>query len=804
MAQVHEQAVEINPVDPIRPHPAPVAVGSENFEAAIDNGAQILRRFSDSKWTDNALLLMGKSYYYLQEYFLARQKFEELLALPVSPLTTEAIIWKARTLLDTKSYSEGVQFLEEQLKNEEINWRSGSRAEAQVVLAQYLALQQNWDRAVVLLESAVPDLKAQELKGRSYFLWGQALENQGELIRAYQVFDNVKRYFLDYEYLYWAEMKQAQVSRKGGRNELAAAIYNNMLRDDKSFDRRNEIRFELAQTYAEQGNYQQAKNTYREIIATSTKSNARQLMADTYYRLGELYSNQYANYRLAATFYDSSSTLSVQTQQATGQNANTLAEAYNRYSTLREEVAKIDSLLHLGSLSEEQLQARLNTIRQQRLETMQESQTLVQQTRNTLANTSDSEMITNARSTNQAATFGFLNYRNEKLLAQGQEEFTATWGQRPLVDDWRRREAIVNKNIKNPTSERPTMKAQDSDAEALNDQALGINLGEIPRTGRDRAKLKQEQMKTLYQLGSLFFLSLNQPDSAATYYRKILQRSPGMELESQTLYSLHEVYQAQNMPDSVAIYRKKILNRYPRTRYAEQIQSRTEAMNTRRSEDSGEELRERAQELIINKSAKIPSAHKADQLLKLANQDSSGTLAPSLYFEAIREQIRYAHHQDSLTVGSESATHASYSGPEWDKVRQMAAEFIERYPNAKQTPQVKSWLSMLQAPQTVEDATTCSALNVEPQMIPSKQEFLKTINLPEKVEGMNISGRIFYRLSITPEGKVASVQLLSNPTNLGIEDVYEKAILNELRFEPIYHQGRAVKLTCDIDFPISN
>ncbi len=804
IALVDEQPVNIDPSDPVRPHPAPDNVGVEYFEAAIDNGALILRRFSDSKWTDDALLLMGKSYYYLQEFFLARQNFDELLELTASALKKEAIIWKARTMLDTGSFTEGIQFLEKQLENEEVKWDSNSRAEAQVLLAQHMAMQKNWDGAVEILEDAVPSLKSQELKGRSYFLWGQALETQGELIRAYQVYDNVKRYFLDYEYLYWAEMKQAQVSRKGGRNELAAAIYNNLLRDDKSYDRRNAIQFELAQTYAEQGNYKQAEAAYREILETNTRNGTRQLLADTYYQLGELYSNYYSNYSLAAAYYDSSSTLSVQAPQATGENANLLAEAYNRYATLQDEIARIDSLLTLGSLSDEQLQARLNTIRQERLEVMQESQPVVQQTRNTLANSSEPEMVTSATSMNdQTAAFGFLNYRNENLLSQGQQAFIATWGQRPLVDDWRRREAILNKNVENAATKRETDTVKARDTEALNDKTLGIDLEEIPRTRKDRAQLKQRQLNTFYKLGSLFFLSLNQPDSAATYYRKILERSPDSELEAQTLYSMHELYQSQQMPDSAAFFREKILNQYPQSRYAARIEVQIEGENSKRAEKSTENVRQRALEIISSENAQKPSRQTADKLRELAIQDSSNTLAPALYFEAIREQIRYAHSRDSVTTASDSLDQQMYAGAEWNKVREMAAEFTERYPTAKQTPKVEGWLSVLQGYKNANMVLTCSQLGVEPQMIPTKQKFVEAINLPAKVERMNISGQITYRLRITPKGKVASLELLSNPSNLGIEEAYEKAILNDLRFEPISYEGQAVEVNCDIEFPIS-
>ncbi|PSQ68505.1 MAG: hypothetical protein BRD25_00240, partial [Bacteroidetes bacterium QH_1_61_8] len=62
------------------------------FDQAIQKSADVLREHPDSKWTDDALLLIGKSYFYQQSYVGAAEKFREVLAVD-GGRTGEARFW---------------------------------------------------------------------------------------------------------------------------------------------------------------------------------------------------------------------------------------------------------------------------------------------------------------------------------------------------------------------------------------------------------------------------------------------------------------------------------------------------------------------------------------------------------------------------------------------------------------------------------------------------------------------------------------------------------------------------------------
>ena len=75
------QKPELNPERPIRIHPPPNRAGQTEFDNAIDKGAKILRDHEQSKFVDDALLLIGRAYFYQSEFYNAEQKFTSRLDL---------------------------------------------------------------------------------------------------------------------------------------------------------------------------------------------------------------------------------------------------------------------------------------------------------------------------------------------------------------------------------------------------------------------------------------------------------------------------------------------------------------------------------------------------------------------------------------------------------------------------------------------------------------------------------------------------------------------------------------------------
>lgn len=86
-----------------------VASAKPKFESAIKKSAAVIKNYSTSRWVDDALYLVGMSYYQMGDYPRAIAKFENLEAVfPDSPFLDDAQFYRALALIGDRQYARGV------------------------------------------------------------------------------------------------------------------------------------------------------------------------------------------------------------------------------------------------------------------------------------------------------------------------------------------------------------------------------------------------------------------------------------------------------------------------------------------------------------------------------------------------------------------------------------------------------------------------------------------------------------------------------------------------------------------------
>ena len=790
-----EQSLSVNLNKPVRVHRSPEAVDNESFEQAIQKCALILKRHQQSKWVDDALLLMGKSYYYLQEFSAAVDRFEQVSELSSDKnIKQQAAIWKGRTLLDQQAFEEGTGYLEQTIEDYPQGWSVQTIAELQVLLGEHHAMLENWGKATNYLSAAIGKIEDKSLLAGVYFLYGQALERQERYGEALFSFQQVPPLFPGMAYTYWALLKQAEVNRRQGNWETALTIYQQLHRNDSYSDQQNLLSYQIAYTLELQGNIEQAEQRYKQLLDAGDEQIAnRTLQARIYYRLGRIYSQHYRDYTAAATYFDRSANLrSSSNFDVEDRKTDDLADAYGQYAMLKQSVEKADSLLWLGELPKDKLNLVLGRLQAQRRQELLKDRE--ENTGESLVNQQEFP-IEEQQESSESGMYGFLNYRSENLTAKGKKEFRSIWGDRPLVDNWRRRQAI--RQVAGEEREDSSQGYRDNSADVSGRRVAALNLEAIPQTLPEKKKLKAERATLYYQLGNVLFLDLNQPDSAAVYFHKVINSDADSSLHSRAMYALHELFSVQQEADSSRYWAKQIRLQFPNSQYARLINDKSTGLE-RRAPDSDKLLREEYQQ-IAEKGA------MASKIRTLALRNSSATLSSYIHYQAIEAYIKKTKQgappvvktKDTGTLQFDMAT------AHWDSVRLVLAEHDSLFPNSPYQSRVQLLQEEIgDSSRSLNKWPTCREQDIRLKVLPSMEHFLRSVQMPKHMEGQSLSGEITYSFVVGEKGQIYSYTLTSPPTLPEVEGALESAFEESLEFKPLSINRSFSKIRCSVTFPI--
>jgi tetratricopeptide (TPR) repeat protein len=576
---MESQTVTINAARPIRIHQTPVRAGQADFDRAIEKAADVLRNHEDSKWIDDALELIGKSYFQLSQFFSAEQKFNEIFTASANPQVRQrAVLWKGRIFLETNRHNEGIRYLNATIASEEYDWNPQILSELQLVLGQMYVHVENWEEATSALTSGISTIRDEELRSRANFLNAQVLERLDRKEEALSAYSGISRKYPDYQLILMANLKHAEINRELGNLDRSYRDLYAMSRDDKNFEQIGDINYEIGRTLQFKGEPTEAFEIYEDVLYNSIRPPTRETIAKTHYAIAELYRFNFDDFTMAAAYYDSSARSATDLSRLPEEfDASELARSFGDYARLSSEIHKLDSLMWLGSLPRAQFDSVLTRIRDQRLQEYQRQMRQDQLRGTTLVNISQGGQESTQQNTQQS---GFLNHRNPVLVAQAAESFAAIWDGRPLVDDWRRLQAVrqqaaaIAQQQTQETTPTSGINGSNQISNVSIPTELNIDLSVIPFTEADKNKMRENIASYEYQLGNVFYLNLGMPDSAITHYQRVVNEFTTAPIRPQAMYTVADIYISYNDMDSAIEWANRIVDTYPASTVAQRIVSR--------------------------------------------------------------------------------------------------------------------------------------------------------------------------------------------------------------------------------------
>ncbi len=536
-----------------------------DFDKVITKCAEILRKHPRSKWVDNSLLLIGKAYFFKNNFVGAEQKFNEVIRSE-SPLRDEARFWLGRTLVAAEASDDAVAHLEESLAGEiDKKWRP----QLNLLIADLYAQDGEWEKSLEKIDAGMDGAKDDETAGRAQFLKGQILETLGRYQEAADAFHRVRKYKPLYELAYAAQYSRARITGLYIDSEQGLKLVSKMAKDDKHFDNLDHIDFAEAQIYQEKKDGEAALAIYLDMLYPDPairRPVSGDLKGKVHYSLGELHRDLSKDYVLASMYFDTSATVlrlppeadQLYTTQAVHDFKDN-ADVFKRFREVAVNIERMDSLLFLGTLTDQEFEDELVRIQEVRQIAARRKRDDIERRRAEAGfggGGGVSQLGGSGRSPKASGeSNGFLDHRSEDRIRQGFQQFRTTWGERPLVHDWRREEAVAQAVAEVESSEE-----LDSVTEALELGLAPLDPTAVPRDSLSLSKMLTERANSRYELGNVLFLALNKPDSALTWYQKVIEEDGEEEVALRALYATAEASEATGDTETAANIFRQIVS----------------------------------------------------------------------------------------------------------------------------------------------------------------------------------------------------------------------------------------------------
>ncbi len=548
--------------------PIPTKESSEaesgNLNEVILRANRIALEKYESNWIDDAFLLLAKAEYYKGNFFNAAEYFSYVSQnFPNEKKNTvEALVWHGKSLFALKKYQEADSVLQlAYSKNQKAH-----RAELNAALAKSYLYQNKLTDAEFHLIKSVNFAKDRYSKIRWTYILAQIQEEIGNPEAAYGNYGKVVKSNASFEMSFNANLAQVRLKESASGIQFnKIATLHRLLKEDKNKEFKDQIYYQIGQSYEDLSNLDDAIKYYN--ISAHTEPGSAKQKALSYLRLAELNFDSLKNYSKAQLYYDS--TLQNLPKEYPSFNAISLKAKNLQYLADRLIIIeKENELLMLSNLSEEErlnyIDKKIKEIQKQKEE---EENVSAQASNNLASNLSNTS--TNIEKGNSEAFY----FNNSTAISQGINEFKKRWGNRKLADNWRVSAGVANTSLdQNPNLTDPLQQLSNAKTSSSNlDSLRNSMLSTIPTTREQKELALNKIRNARYEIAMFYKDKLNDDKAAIEELEQLLKEYTLNDLKvAELYYQLYRLYEEIDASKSEQ-YRNLIIKHFPESVYAKAL-----------------------------------------------------------------------------------------------------------------------------------------------------------------------------------------------------------------------------------------
>lgn len=523
------------------------AAEKTNYHKAIEKANKLIDMYPKSKYVDDALLLMGKSYYHIEEYLNAHRRLTQLkTSHPKSELIREADLWLAKTDLALERFDEAKEQFES-LLNSDVSEKI--LAEVHFFLGRFYQQQNAFEEAVQAFQES-DNIGLEDRKAMTMYAIASNYDSLGMYDEAADYYHRVLNADPTQEIRYEAELKYAQMQKKQKRFDEAVRLFEKLLGEEVYKAHIPELRLEIADCLMRKGDMKDAILAYRDIAQEHKRSKHS---AKAYYMLGKIHEEYQNDYNRALDAF---------TQV---QHENRQSEVSDSAETKKRDIQRLMALKRVVEMVQTGEEGEVVIVKE---ETQEDSLT-----DNLLYAMIDSADVDTLRQRLLLRLAGQIFV--DSVLSDRSSSSYYERGQDGNRD--RRSTYTPNRSAEEETI-RVDWKKWIEDGEIHRDLEL---TAELRKLDNRRKKLEKKRMsenpdfksfnpeeldRNLFLLAELYLFRFNMPDSAIKQYNRIVEEFPKSTYAPRALYNLSYIEGTirENMEEEHR-YLQRLVEKYPQS-----------------------------------------------------------------------------------------------------------------------------------------------------------------------------------------------------------------------------------------------
>jgi TonB family protein len=277
---------------------------NQKYEDAIKKASKVLTFHPKSKWVDDALFLIGKAYYNMEEYAKAERKFKELSAsFPKSKFVEDCNYYISMCQYKSGNELDAIESFKTTLQSSKTEKKK--RAEAAFMVGEIYFGKKEYEDAISYYQKLVENYKGDTLAVCAQARIAECFWLKEDYAQAKEAFAKVEKYNPKPEKFFESKFKRGECCYLMGDCQEGMDIFAQLFKETKYSEKLPSIKLKMAEGILLSGKVPEAMQDYDSIIKDYPKT---EQSATALYQLGVIYQDKLGDLKKAKEMFDSCKT----------------------------------------------------------------------------------------------------------------------------------------------------------------------------------------------------------------------------------------------------------------------------------------------------------------------------------------------------------------------------------------------------------------------------------------------------------------------------------------------------------------